>query len=417
VTGAVGAMAPVVSLAALAALRRSVATLAAASPRPRGRLRWRELGNKLEAFEIFRHAEMQARSAGGALPLAALVELAEDVVPYRRLWRLEGLGYGHAEERAAHAAHAANIAEPRGWLLAGAAELPAASLIALHCGIGLSLARRLLAASARAPAAELRRGLAAYVAGCRELALPGHAAPLLEALGFIARLRLARRAGEVAEELARLDEEAHACFWHGLGRALYFLPRHAPPWPGTPRRLFAAVTREAPAGEGRENALAGLAWAVTLVNLRHPRVLEDLLASQPPWVAASPGFAHGIGAAVFVWHDCTPHDPYLAAWRRHRPEPAGGELARRWERQVSGPAERALAAAAAVAGAVARTCAPGRGPDRFRRAVDLGELFRVRPGVAGPAGPAEPAAPAGAAEPAGPAEPATPALAAAAGRA
>jgi hypothetical protein len=439
VTGGVGARAPVFSpatlagpaaLAALAALRRSAATLAAAAPGSRGRLRWRELGNKLEAYEIFRHGEMQARSAGRALPLASLVELADEPVPYRRLWRLEGLAYGHAEERAAHAAHAANVAEPRDWLRAGAAGLPAASLIALHFGIGLSLARRLLAASARAPAAELRRGLAAYVAGCRELALPGHAAMLLEAVGFIACLRLARRAGEVASELARLDEEAHACFWHGLGRALYFQPRHAPPWPGTPRRLCAAVAREAPAGEGRENALAGLAWAVTLVNLRHPRVLEDLLASQPPWVAASPGFAHGVGAAVFVWHDCTPHDPYLAAWRRHRPEPAGGELARRWERQVSGPAEQALAAAAAIAAAVAG--ARGGGPDRSRRAVDLGELFRVRPGAAAaaafataaepaaPAGDAEPAEPAGDAEPAKPAgdaEPATPALVAAAGRA
>jgi hypothetical protein len=360
---------------ALTALRRSAATLAAASPRPRGRLRWRELGNKLEAFEIFRRAEMQARAAdraGRAVPLSALVERAGDLVPYRRVWTLEGLGYGHAEGRASRAAYAADAAhaarhpEPRSRLRAGASGLPAASLIALHCGIGLSLARRLLAASARAPAAELRRGLATYVADCRELALPGHAAALLEALGFIARLRLARRAGEVARELARLDDEAHACFWHGLGRALYFLPRHALPWPGTARRLFAALMREAPAGEGRENALAGLAWAVTLVNLRHPQVLEDLLASQAPWVAAAPGFAHGIASAVFVWHDCAPEDPYLAEWRRHRPDPAGGELARRWERQVSGPAEHALARAA-------------RGPECSRHLRDLGELFRVRP--------------------------------------
>jgi hypothetical protein len=340
-------------------------------------LRWRELGNKLEAFEIFRRAEMQARAAGRAVPLAALIEGAADLVPYRRLWTLEGLGYGHAEGRAARAARATGSPEPRGWLSAGAAGLPAASLIALHCGIGLSLARRLLAASARAPAAELRRELAAYVAGCRELALPGHATPLLEALGFIARLRLARRVGEVASELARLDEEAHACFWHGLGRAFYFLPRHAPPWPGTPRRLLAAVTREAPAGEGRENALAGLAWAVTLVNLRHPQVLEDLLASQAPWVAAAPGFAHGIASAVFVWHDCAPEDPYLAEWRRHRPDP-GRELARRWERQVSGPAEDALARV--------------RGPDRSRRAVDLGDLFRVRPETIADAAGAKPCA-------------------------
>ena len=407
-----GASAPVF---ALTALRRSAVTLAAASPRPRGRLHWLELGNKLEAFEIFRRGEALARAAGPALPLASLVERAGDLVPYGRVWMVEGLGYGHAEGRAidaartaARAARAAGRPEPPGWLAAAATGLPAASLIALHCGVGLPLARRLLAASARSPAAELRRELAAYVARCRELAWPGHAAPLLEALGFIARLRLARRAGEVASELARLDEEAHACFWHGLGRALYFLPRHALPWAGTARRLFAALTLEAPAGEGRENALAGLAWAVTMVNLRHPQVLEKLLAGQPPWVAAAPGFAHGIASAVFVWHDGVPHDPSLAAWRRHRPEPAGSELARRWERQVSGPAEHALARAGS------------HGPERSRPARDVGDLFRVRPeaiaAAADAPGAAGGAGTGGAAAPTGSAQPAAAAVAAPAGR-
>ncbi len=347
------------SVFALTALRRSAAALAAKSPRPRGRLLWRELGNKLEVFEIFRYAEAQARAAGRDVPLAALVERALDSLPYRRVWTLEGLGYGLAEGRAA------GLAGPRGWLAADSSGLPAASLIALHCGIGMSLARRLLAAGARAPAADLRRELAAYVTGCRELARPGHAPALLEVLGFIAGLQFTRRAGAVARELARLDEEAHACFWHGLGRALYFLPRHAPPWAGAPRRLLAAVTRRAPLGEGQENVLAGLAWAVTLVNLRHPQVLEEFLIGQAPWVAASPGLAHGIGSAVFVWHDCAPHDPYLASWRRHRPARQSGALASLWERQVSGPAELALA----------------RGPDRSGRAADLGGLFRVAAGA------------------------------------
>jgi hypothetical protein len=394
VTAVVGARAPVF---ALTALRRSAATLAAASPRPRGRLHWLELGNKLEAFEIFRRGEALARAAGPALPLASLVARAGGLVPYGRVWMVEGLGYGYAEgraidaartaahaARAAHAAHAAYRPEPPGWLAAAATDLPAASLIALHCGVGLSLGRHLLAARAHGPAAELRRGLAAYVASCRELAWPGHAAPLLEALGFITRLRLARRAGEVASELARLDEEAQACFWHGLGRSLYFLPRHALAWQGAARRLFAALTLEAPAGEGRENALAGLAWAVTMVNLRRPQILEEFLAGQPSWVAAAPGFAHGIASAVFVWHDCAPHDPSLAAWRRYRPEPAGSELARRWERQVSGPAEHALARAGS------------HGPDRSRPAVDLGEIFRVRPATT-----SEPAVAAAVAAPAG----------------
>ena len=236
------------------------------------------------------------------------------------------------------------------------------SLIALHCGVGLSLARRRLAAIAAAPAAELRRGVAGHLADCRDLAPPVHAAALLETLGFIARLRLARRAAEVAGELARLDEEAHACFWHGWGRALYFLPGNAPPWAGTPRRLVAAVTREAPRGRERDNALAGLAWAVTMVNLRHPRVLEEHLRRQAAQDSGAAGFAHGVSSAVFAWHDLAPDDPLLASWRRHRPDPTGGELARLWRGQVSGPAEAALA----------------RGPGRQQCAGGLGELFRVR---------------------------------------
>jgi hypothetical protein len=300
----------------------------------RWRLRWRELGNKLEAFETFRRGELQARAGGSGLALAALVERALPLAPCRTLWTLEGLGYGHAEVRAAAGA------EPRG-LLAAAGGLPAACLIALHCGIGLSLARRRLAASARVPAAKLRRGLAGYLDACRELARPGCAAPLLEALGFIARLRLARRAGEVARELAQLDEEAHACFWHGWGRALYFLPSHALPRPDATRRLLAAL-RMAPAGVCRGNALAGLAWALTLVNLRHPQLLEEFLRGRAAEVGEEPGFAHGVSSAVLVWHSCVPDDPYLASWRRHRPDPIGGELVQLWGRQVSGPAEAAL---------------------------------------------------------------------------
>ncbi len=352
-TAAVGAG---MSVSALTALRRSAAFLAARSPGPRGRRHWRELGNKLAAFEVFRRAEARARAAGREVPLAVLVERTFGLPLSTRLWALEGLGYGHAEGRAAAGA------EALGWPAADSSSLPAASLIALHCGMGLSLARRRLAASAGAPAAELRRALAAYVTDCRRLAWPGHAAALLEALGFIARLRFARRAGEVARELARLDEEAHACFWHGRGRALYFLPRHAPPWPGAPRWLLATMAREAPPGECRENVLAGLAWAVTLINLRHPQVLEEFLTGQALGAAAAPGLAHGIGSSILVWHDCAPDEPCLASWRRYRPPPEGGGAIGLWEREVSGPAEAAIA----------------RDADRPGRTPDVGDLFRVR---------------------------------------
>jgi hypothetical protein len=347
-------------------------SIAAASPLPRQRLRWRELADKLEAYETFRRGELQAWARDGDMPLAALVEGALAQGSFRTLWAIEGHGYGHAERVAERGT------APRDWLAGDAAGLPPAGLIVFHCGVGLSLARRRLAAQAGAPAAVLRRELADHLAACRELAPPGRVRPLFEALGFIARLRLPRRTAEVAAELARLgDGEAHACFWHGVGRALYFAAGHVAPWASAPWRAVVALEREAPPGVARNNAVAGLAWAVTLVNLRHPRVLAEVLRHHAGQLAAvTPGFAHGVRSALRVWQDCVPGDPCLASWRRFQPRSADGELVRQWTRHVRGPVEAALA----------------RVPGRPRRAAGagLGELFRYAedrgagaPGAAG----------------------------------
>jgi hypothetical protein len=357
---------PRTPLGALTGLRWSARALAAAMPGRRRRLIWCELGNKLEAYEIFRRASRlpqaaqtarASRATGRGRPLAVLIERAGSLGLNRTLWAIEGLGYGYAESRAGAGA------DPLEWLAADVAGLPAASLTALHCGIGLSLARRRLAAGARAPAGELRRLLAGYLAVCREHASPDHAPCLIEALGFIARLRLVRRAAEVAAELARLDAEAHACFWHGVGRASYFLPGYAAPRSSAPWRAAEWVERQVPEGEARDNALAGLACAITLVNLRHPRVLEEFLRRRAAQVGAAPAFARGVCSAVLVSHHCAPEDPHLAAWRRYRPEPPGSEVARLWQRQVAGPAAAALA----------------DGAHRLRRDGRLGALFPVRP--------------------------------------
>jgi hypothetical protein len=327
------------ALLALGALRCSAASIAAASPLPRQRLRWRELADKLEAYETFRRGELQARARAGEVPLATLVEDALAQGSFHTLWTIEGHGYGHAEHRAERGT------APRDWLAADVAGLPPGSLVAFHCGVGLSLVRRRLAAQASTPAAALRRALADHLAACRELAPPAPVRPLLEALGFLARLRLPRRTTELAAELMRLgDGEAHACFWHGVGRALYFTAGHLAPWAGAPWRAVATLEREAPPGVARDNAVAGLAWAVTLVNLRHPRVLAELLRHHAGQLAAAtPGFARGVSSAVRVWRHCVPNDPALAAWRGYQPPPAAGELARLWSSHVRGPAEAALA--------------------------------------------------------------------------
>src|SRR5260370_35824070 len=123
-------------LGALTGLRWSARALAAAMPGQRRRLAWRELGNKLEAYETFRRAAHLAETAAAAPtaraapplppaaghgpPLAALVEPALSLGLGRMLWTLEGLGSGYAERRAGAEA------EPRDWLPAAGARLAAA---------------------------------------------------------------------------------------------------------------------------------------------------------------------------------------------------------------------------------------------------------------------------------------------------
>jgi hypothetical protein len=400
---------------ALATGQATAAALALAAPSLRERLGWQELANKLEAYSLFRHAAGALGPGSRRLPLAAQVARAQALGPYRALWVIEGLGFRHAEMGWRSGA------EPRELLGGdGAADVPAGSLVALHCGMALSLASRLLgriavsevwepweaweaskawaasavseaSAASAAAAGELRRALAEFIAASREISRPGYAGAMLEGLGFAARLLRPRWVPAIARELPGLAAEVDACFWHGVGRALYFLPanlspRRSAPWraaamalsepvqaagpPGSPGPQ-AAENRAAEATIGRacNNALAGLAWPLVLINLRHPQVLSSFLRRHAP-LAEDAAFVSGIGSALRVWCDCMPGDPYVAALRGYRPQPPEAGLARLWQRSI------------------AAECAAAMEEDypRLREQGRLGELFHFRPAAAAAGG-------------------------------
>ena len=56
-----------------------------------------------------------------------------------------------------------------------------------------------------------------------------------------------------------------------------------------------------PDGIGRAEALAGLAWALTLVNLRRPEVVAEALARADGDLAPGGPVEHGVCAALLVW--------------------------------------------------------------------------------------------------------------------
>lgn len=315
--------------AALRLLRQSAELAGAALP-AEPRLDWLELANKLEAFEHFQQAPALIGLAPAAdVPLPEQLRRAESFGAYRSIWTVEGLGYALAERAAA--------GTPR-RLLADGAGVPAAAVVPLHTGAALAFAERLLAADSQPGAAALERWLALWEADAR----PGYRDVAADALGLVARNLYPWRLPQLDAALRALDPALADLLWHGAGRGLYFAPVHALPWSGAAERALDRAWDE-PAGEaGRRNATAGLAWALTLVNVRHPEVLADLLRRRGREIRAPEAFAHGVASAVLVWRDFAGRDPHLEAFLAYRPDGAGAVLPALWRELVLAPCETAL---------------------------------------------------------------------------
>jgi hypothetical protein len=399
-------------------------------------LPWQELEDKLEAFALFKYARerlgIPATSAGAAMPLAEQLRRREGLDSYQAVWVTEGLGY-------AHAAGALRAAEDPRHLLSGepAIGLPARALVALHAGMGLAFAERSLAplaapgglpslaslwplrplsalwplqtprtapGSAAAPPGEAGEGstltaaLDRFSSLCRDNAMSGHEDVAREALGLVARNLHPGHVAPIAERLAASAARAGSdaplaeLFWHGVGRGAYFALDHSLPWAlpwlpegGTTRRALAGLAQSAPGPVARNNALAGFAWALALVNIRRPEVVESLLAhldgggwssgagyGEPRTASEeSPAgaCASGIAAAILVWHGTAGDDAWLTRFLAHAPDPADRHAAALWRRLVREPCEAALAIVRGVRG--------GRG--ERGRSIDWGSLFRYRP--------------------------------------
>jgi hypothetical protein len=308
-------------------------------PGRENRLAWQELRNKLQAFDLFEHADVILHiPPGPAMPLTALVERAAGLEPYVAVWAMEGLGRYYAEACWEHAG------APQHLLTADRVRaLPSQSLIPLHTGLGLSLASRLLATlRPRSPESDIDAVLQQFVALCQQNATAGHAGAALEALGLVTRLCYPQMVRTIDSRLSVVAPDMVGYFWHGVGRGLYFLPLHALPCSGATWRAIEMTQGEAPHALGRLNALAGLAWAITLVNIRHPTVLEAYIQRCGEVLCANDAFSSGVSTALMIWYDMAGADPYLRDFIHHQPDAANPRLVQLWHSQVRGPAQEAL---------------------------------------------------------------------------
>jgi hypothetical protein len=308
----------------------SASALEASASTPSARLHWTEHRNRLHAFGLFQFADITL-GADERADLADLVAAAFDFAPFDRIWIIEGSGYWWANRALA-------LTLPPRVTTARFAE---ASLIPLHAGVGLAIATHMLRDIDHAGVCRLFGRL---VDRCRAFAAPGFECVALEASGLAVRT-LHPRLGRWFDDCLRDDPVLRRCFWHGIGRGTYFAPSNWMSTPAVTWRSVAALPGTGDDAAAKNGAVRGFAWAVTLVNMRAPGVLERYARVMIDACDVEP-LARGVQSALVAWQHAAPDDGSLDLLLTY--EPVGAAASRAWNVLVREPALRALAIATSV---------------------------------------------------------------------
>jgi hypothetical protein len=308
-------------------------------PGQENRVIWQELKNKVQTFDLFEFVDWAMSLPSGAdFSLTEQVERASAFDAYQAVWATEGLGHYSAEtvwQRGQIPHHLLTGEKTRG--------LPAKSLVPLHAGMGLSLANQLLKPiNPHTPAAGVRDVLGRFVRLCQDNSREGYAEAAYEALGLVARNLYPPMVRIIDEQLLEIDQDLVGYFWHGVGRAIYFAPTNFLPLGDTLGQAVQMSQREPPHEVGRLNALAGLAWALALVNIRQPEILETFLNQHADHVAQSDAFSNGVASSIVIWRDATEDDHDIAVLCQHQPDSSNPALIERWRCQVVRPCQDAV---------------------------------------------------------------------------
>ena len=98
----------------------------------------------------------------------------------------------------------------------------------------------------------------------------------------------------------------------------------------------------APHETARQNLRAGVAWPTTIVNMRHPEVMETVLLYQGEHDPDRDLFVNGVVSSMVMRYDTSPNDPYVMSFIKHQPDPRNELLCRLWQRDIKEPCEMAV---------------------------------------------------------------------------
>jgi hypothetical protein len=328
-------------------VQRSAEIFRSLNPLQSGMLTLQELQNKVQVFTLVRTilSLLQLPSEPPYPPLLEVVQRAYAMEMYPALWAVEGIGHWYGDT------FFRRHEVPRGLMTqASVRDLPEESLTMLHAGMGMSFAQHWMqTVNHLSCSADVCHALGQILALCRGNSRSGYEGAALESLGLIARngqfyseTRPDEMVQIVSRELARLDPEALEYFWHGVGRAHYFLPIQFIPGYGSIRHAVGVIRQAAPNRSAWLNAMAGLGWGVSMVNIRHPQIVANLLRYYGAQLSVDDGFANGVASSIMMRYDTTPEAPFITSYYLYEPDPADAQLVRLWQSQVRQPCAVAL---------------------------------------------------------------------------
>jgi len=268
------------------------------------------------------------------LPLHQLISKAEMPGPQHAAFAIEGSGYYLMKSRIAGASGAEPLASS-GLL----AHFPPRVLVMLHAGFGLALAEWYLGA-ADEDASGAGQSMEHFVELCQRNSQAGYDGIIFEALGFVARTIYPHLVDLIDRRLPAGEYPAY--FWHGVGRGIYFAPENGSPFRSAPWKAFDMCLREPPHQLGKRNTIAGLGWALTIINIGQPEIMAAFLRHHAAQLTEDDAFTDGVCSAARMWRQVSPGDSRLNAFPVYQRAYRRSISTELWERFVERPFAQAL---------------------------------------------------------------------------
>jgi len=294
---------------------------------------WREqVSNTFDVIRFVNDLDVPSElSADGSYPIDETIDQLYARGDFPPLWLIEGLGERYAE------AHMKDGKTVHGLLSAGkGASLPEKSQLMMHAGMGIAFAKHAIPRlNPCSSDAEIDDALKMFLDMVEDNSQERYKGAALESLGLVTRTWYMQMVGLVYDRLAPMDGPASEYFWHGAGRAMYFSPLYMlpgfSPWH--------AAEEEPPNETARRNARAGVAWAFTIVNIRHPEITAHFLNHRSETISGNDAFADGVYSALITAGETVPGHRFVTGYCRYRPDPKDQAAVAAWNRYVGADCE------------------------------------------------------------------------------